>query len=71
MGKARADIRKSNRGRPKNKGIGRLVAVRLHEEDDAVSDWIETQGESMSIPEAIRRLLRSHPDLKRYLGDGK
>lgn len=71
MKKASVDIKKSTRGRPINKGSGRLVALRLHEEDGAVSDWIDEQGESMSVPEAIRRLLRSHPELKRYLGDGK
>lgn len=46
------------------------VMLRLVPEDmGAVDAWIGRQD--ISRPEAIRRLLRSHPDLKRYLEGGK
>ena len=58
-------------GRPPT-GIGPHVGLRLHPDlDAALSGYIGDADDGPSLPEAIRRLLRSHPELKRYLGDGK
>ena len=62
--------KKNKGGRPPTHATP--VMVRLMPEDgDAIDRWMASQRMPMSRPEAIRRLLRSHPDLKRYLGDGK
>jgi hypothetical protein len=59
-----------HRGRPAT-GIGRAEGLRLYPElSTAIEAWRSDQLEDMGRPEAIRRLLRSHPDLKRYL-EGK
>ena len=45
-------------GRPKTTGPGEPQVVRMHEEQlEAIDDWIEAQGEKISRPEAIRRLV--------------
>lgn len=55
-------------GRPRTDA--KPVMVRLMPSDyEALKRWMGKQ--EISDPEAIRRLLRSHPELKRYLGDGK
>ena len=45
-------------GRPKTTGPGEPQVVRMHDEQlEAIDDWIEAQGEKISRPEAIRRLV--------------
>ena len=45
-------------GRPKTTGPGEPQVVRMHDEQlDAIDDWIAAQGEKISRPEAIRRLV--------------
>lgn len=57
-------------GRPPGQRFSETIPVRLEPEvQAAVDEW--GQANDVSRSEAIRRLLRSHPDLKRYLGDGK
>lgn len=57
-------------GRPPGRNVDRPVFARLSDGvHEAVVLW--STAADVSISEAIRRLLRSHPDLKRYLGDGK
>ena len=60
MAKSIRDSTKSNpkMGRPKTTGPGEPQVVRMHEEQlEAIDDWIEAQGEKISRPEAIRRLV--------------
>lgn len=67
---SRKKEQKRGRGRPAT-GIGRAEGLRLYPElSDAIEAWRGDQTEEVGRPEAIRRLLRSHPDLKRYL-EGK
>ena len=64
-------LAKKKRGPPPT-GKGEQVVVRMHEPDlGALDAWLKLQEGEVSRPEAIRRLLRSHPDLKRYLEGGK
>ena len=45
-------------GRPKTACFGEPQVVRMHDEQlEAIDDWIEAQGEKISRPEAIRRLV--------------
>jgi hypothetical protein len=49
---------KSKRGRPKTTGSGQPMVVRMHDRQLAAIDaWIVSQGEDISRPEAIRRLV--------------
>ena len=60
MAKSVRDSTKSNpkMGRPKTTGSGEPQVVRMHDEQlEAIDDWIEAQGEKISCPEAIRRLV--------------
>jgi hypothetical protein len=60
MAKSVRDSTKSNpkMGRPKTTGPGEPQVVRMHDEQlEAIDDWIEAQGEKISRPEAIRRLV--------------
>lgn len=59
--------KKNKGGRPRTDA--KPVMLRLSLSDlGAVDRW---RSADISRPEAIRRLLRSHPELKRYLGGGK
>ena len=54
------DSTKSNpkMGRPKTTGPGEPQVVRMLDQQlEAIDDWIEAQGEKISRPEAIRRLV--------------
>ena len=45
-------------GRPRTTGPGKPQVVRMHDDQlEAIDDWIEAQGEKISRPEAIRRLV--------------
>jgi hypothetical protein len=60
MAKSVRDSTKPNpkMGRPKTTGPGEPQVVRMHDEQlEAIDDWIEAQGEKISRPEAIRRLV--------------
>jgi len=58
MAKAIRVIAKKRRGRPVTTGMGTLIGVRLLDEPLAALDaWIAEQGEDLSRPEAIRRLI--------------
>ena len=60
MAKPIRDSEKSNpkMGRPKTTGPGEPQVVRMHDQQlEAIDDWIEAQGEKISRPEAIRRLV--------------
>ena len=60
MAKSVRDSTKSNpkMGRPKTTGPGEPQVVRMPDEQlEAIDDWIEAQGEKISRPEAIRRLV--------------
>ena len=60
VAKSIRDPTKSNpkMGRPKTTGPGEPQVVRMHDEQlEAIDDWIEAQGEKISRPEAIRRLV--------------
>ena len=60
MAKSVRDSTKSNpkMGRPKTTGPGEPQVVRMHDEQlEAIDDWIAAQGEKISRPEAIRRLV--------------
>lgn len=60
MTKSIRDSKKSKpkMGRPKTTGSGEAQIVRMHKPQIAAIDaWISTQGEEMSRPEAIRRLV--------------
>ena len=60
MAKSVRDSTKSNpkMGRPKTTGPGEPQVVRMHDELlEAIDDWIAAQGEKISHPEAIRRLV--------------
>jgi hypothetical protein len=60
MAKSIRDSTKSNpkMGRPKTTGPGEPQVVRMHDQQlEAIDDWIEAQGEKISRPEAIRRLV--------------
>jgi hypothetical protein len=49
---------KAKMGRPKTTGPGDPQVVRMHDEQiAAINEWIDTQGEKISRPEAIRRLV--------------
>ena len=49
---------KPKMGRPKTTGPGEPQVVRMHDQQlEAIDDWIEAQGEKISRPEAIRRLV--------------
>ena len=44
--------------RPKATGPGEPQVVRMHDEQlAAIDEWIDSQGEKISRPEAIRRLV--------------
>jgi hypothetical protein len=46
-------------GRPKTTGPGNPQVVRMHDQQIALIDaWIAMQGEAISRPEAIRRLVQ-------------
>jgi len=60
MAESVRDPTKSNpkMGRPKTTGPGEPQIVRMHDQQlDAIDDWIAAQGEKISRPEAIRRLV--------------
>ena len=60
MAKPIRDSTKSNpkMGRPKTTGPGEPQVVRMLDQQlEAIDDWIEAQGEKISRPEAIRRLV--------------
>ncbi|MGN6311721.1 MAG: hypothetical protein ACTHNN_19445 [Xanthobacteraceae bacterium] len=60
MAKSIRDSKKSKPriGRPKTTGSGEAQIVRMHKPQiTAIDDWIKFQGEEMSRPEAIRRLV--------------
>jgi len=60
MAKSIRDSTKSNpkMGRPKTTGPGEPQVVRMHDQElEAIDDWIAAQGEKISRPEAIRRLV--------------
>jgi hypothetical protein len=60
MTKSLRDSTKSNpkMGCPKTTGPGEPQVVRMHDQQlEAIDDWIEAQGEKISRPEAIRRLV--------------
>jgi hypothetical protein len=60
MPKPIRDSAKSNpkMGRPKTTGPGEPQVVRMQDEQlEAIDDWIAAQGEKISRPEAIRRLV--------------
>ena len=43
---------------PRGTGPGEPQIVRMHDEQlEVIDDWIEAQGEKISRPEAIRRLV--------------
>jgi hypothetical protein len=45
-------------GRPVTTGPGEPQVVRMHDEQlQAIDEWIDAQGEKISRPEAIRRLI--------------
>jgi Arc/MetJ-type ribon-helix-helix transcriptional regulator len=45
-------------GRPKTTGSGQPMVVRMHNRQiSAIDSWIAMQGEDVSRPEAIRRLV--------------
>ena len=45
-------------GRPKTTGPGEPQVVRMHDQQiEAIDEWIDKQGEKISRPEAIRRLV--------------
>ena len=45
-------------GRPKTTGSGQPMVVRMHDPQlMAIDRWIKAQGEDISRPEAIRRLV--------------
>jgi len=47
-------------GRPKTTGSGQPIVVRMHDRQIVALDaWIAAQGEDVSRPEAIRRLIDS------------
>jgi hypothetical protein len=60
MRKSIRGIKKSKPGigRPRTTGAGQPVMVRMHDRQLAAIDgWIAAQGEDVSRPEAIRRLV--------------
>jgi hypothetical protein len=60
MPKSIRDSKKSEPtiGRPKTTGPGQPQVVRMHDQQIASIDaWITMQGEAISRPEAIRRLV--------------
>jgi hypothetical protein len=60
MPKSIRDSKKSDAtiGRPKTTGPGQPQVVRMHDQQVATIDaWIAMQGEAISRPEAIRRLV--------------
>ena len=49
---------KRKRGRPKTTGSGKAQIVRMHDQQlKAIEAWIAGQGDEISRPEAIRRLV--------------
>jgi hypothetical protein len=51
-------IRDAKMGRPVTTGPGEPQVVRMHDEQlEAIDAWIAEQGEKISRPEAIRRLV--------------
>ena len=65
-------VRPKKRGRPFTGGREPLTAFRMPDEmKAAIEAWASRQADEPGRSEAIRRLLSSHPELKRYLGDGK
>ena len=61
--------KKKGRGRPAT-GHDPLTAVRMPKElRMAIDEWAGRQDDQPNYSQAIRRLLRSHPELKRYLPD--
>jgi phosphoenolpyruvate-protein kinase (PTS system EI component) len=60
MTKSIRDSKKSGPaiGRPKTTGPGNPQVVRMHDQQIAsIDSWIAMQGEAISRPEAIRRLV--------------
>ena len=58
MARSIRDIPKKGRGRPKTTGRGEGILVRLHDAQlSALDRWREQQGNEVSRPEAIRRLV--------------
>jgi hypothetical protein len=61
MSRSIRDIKKSNKpkvGRPKTTGPGLPLIVRMHDRQiSAIDGWIRVQGDDVSRPEAIRRLV--------------
>ena len=58
MAKSIRDIPKKGRGRPPTGGRRDGVLVRLEPDQfDALDNWIAKQGEQLTRPEAIRRLV--------------
>jgi hypothetical protein len=58
MAKSIRDSKKSKIGRPVTTGSGEPQVVRMHDDRlAAIDEWIEMQGEKISRPEAIRRLV--------------
>ena len=48
-----------NIGRPRTTGPGQPQVVRMHDDQlAAIDDWVEKQGNRISRPEAIRRLVQ-------------
>jgi hypothetical protein len=61
MAKLIRDTKKKSRpgrGRPRTTGPGRAMVVRMHDRQlSAIDGWIARQEETISRPEAIRRLV--------------
>ena len=58
MGKRGIKKSRSGMGRPKTTGSGQPMVVRMHDRQIAALDsWIVAQDETVSRPEAIRRLV--------------
>jgi hypothetical protein len=60
MAKSIRDSTKSTAkmGRPVTTGTGEAQIVRMHDQQlAAIDEWIDAQGEKISRPEAIRRLV--------------
>jgi hypothetical protein len=60
MSKSIRDSKKSKPkiGRPKTTGPGQPHVVRMHDQQvSSIDAWIATQGDAISRPEAIRRLV--------------
>ena len=71
---AKRDIKKSKPriGRPPSTGSGQPFLVRMHARQiKALDGWIAMQGEAISRPEAIRRLVATSLEAARKGGKGR